>query len=77
MSPANTYSCPVNSGIRPMYCPTKYFNPSYPDQYTYLQYWRHRMCYNTYLNYNGINVPAAKKCKVYGNIVNYTAYAYK
>lgn len=77
MSPANTYSCPVNSGIRPMYCPTKYFNPSHPDQYTYLQYWRHRMCYNTYLNYNGINVPAAKNCKVYGNIVNYTAHAYK
>jgi len=68
--------CPVNSNIRPMYCPTTYFNHSYPDQYTYLQYWRRRMCYNTYLNYNGINVKTAPGCVVYDNMVNYTAHAY-
>ena len=72
----STYSCPINSNIRPMYCPTKYFNASYPDQYTYLQYWRRRMCYNTYLYYSGVNVPIAPKCKVYDKIINYTSHAY-
>ena len=46
-----TYS-PSHPYIRKAYCPTTYFNASSPDQYTYLQYWRRRMCYNTYLSYN-------------------------
>ena len=72
----NTAGCPRNSNIRPMYCPTKYFNRNYPDQYTYLQYWRRRMCYNTYLQYNGVDhIKNAPGCTVYNHMVNYTAHA--
>ena len=47
----------VYSNIRKAYCPTNYFNGTNPDQYTYLQYWRRRMCYSTYLNYNNPTKP--------------------
>ena len=59
--------------IRQMYRPTKYFNSSRPDPYTYLNPWRRRMCYNTYLIYNGIKVPAAPStCVAYNCVENYT-----
>ena len=64
----------ISGNIRPMYKPTNYFSATYPDPYTYLQYWRRRMCYNTYLNYNGIHsVHPANGCVVYDRMVNHTA----
>ena len=62
-------SCPKNINtyyqfIRPCYCPTSYFNASRPDPHTYLQYWRRRMCYMNYLQYNGV-LPA--KAKTWGH----------
>ena len=73
---SNTRGCPKNSNIRPMYCPTTYFNQNYPDPYTYLSYWRRRMCYNTYLQYNGVDhIPNATGCSIYDNMIDHTAHA--
>ena len=74
----NTAGCPRNSNIRPMYCRTNYFSNSNPDPYTYLQYWRRRMAYNTYLQYNGVNniTNAPAGSKVYSRMVDYTAHSY-
>ena len=64
--------------VRGMYIPTPYFNSHYPDQYTYLQYWRRRMCYGTYLNYYDIHFKNGRhlnpNCMVWDRIVNYTSY---
>lgn len=32
-----------------------YFNMTNPDPYTYLQYWRRRMCFNNYRGYMGMH----------------------
>ena len=74
----NTRGCPYNSNIRTMYCPTFYFNKNYPDPYTYLQYWRRRMCYNTYLQYNGVDhiKNAGGTCTIYDRMVDHTAHPY-
>jgi hypothetical protein len=63
---AQNAHCPKNINthyqfIRPCYCPTTYFNARRPDPHTYLQYWRRRMCYMNYLQYNGILPQGAKK----------------
>ena len=51
--------CPKNINrhfqfIRPCYCPTTYFNRTNPDPYTYLGYWRRRMCHLNYMQYMGV-----------------------
>ena len=56
---ANNKLCPPGWNtyyqfIRPCYCKTSYFNQLRPDPYTYLQYWRRRMCYMNYLQYYGV-----------------------
>ena len=66
--------------IRGMYKPTHYFSPHYGDQYTYLQYWRRRMCYANYLNYYGTfkgKVKTDPKCQVWDRIINYTSHPMK
>ena len=58
---------------RQMYRQTTYFNNSNPDQYTYLQYWRRRMCYNTYLHYMGntANPMSKAPCVAYNRVNDY------
>ncbi len=66
--------------IPPAYFKDKrpYFNMTNPDPYTYLQYWRRRMCFDNYRGYMGMQT-SGRNCAVwnYNNVAGRCRYPAK